>query len=159
MPIIKLETIIQSDIETCFDLSRSIDLHQISTAHTKEKAVAGVTKGLIGLNETVTWQAIHFGIKQKLISKITGFNRPYYFRDEQIKGAFKFIQHDHYFEMKNDYVIMKDVFNFQSPFGFLGRLADRFIIINYLKKLLTDRNNIIKEYAESGKGKELLNKN
>ncbi|MFX8875810.1 hypothetical protein ABTM97_19785, partial [Acinetobacter baumannii] len=77
------------DIEKCFDLARSIDLHQISTAETNEKAIAGKTNGLINLNETVTWEATHFGIRQKLTSKITKFDRPYHFRDEQVKGAFK----------------------------------------------------------------------
>ena len=57
MPTIKLETIIKSTIETCFDLSRSIDLHRISTANTNEKAIDGITKGLINLNEFVTWRA------------------------------------------------------------------------------------------------------
>lgn len=47
MPTIQLETIIDADIKICFDLSRSIDLHQISTAKTNEKAIAGVTAGLI----------------------------------------------------------------------------------------------------------------
>jgi ligand-binding SRPBCC domain-containing protein len=158
MPEIQLTTTIQSAIEVCFDLARSIDLHQISTAHTNEKAVAGITKGLINLNEFVTWQAVHFGIKQKLTSKITAFNKPFYFRDEQVKGAFKFIMHDHFFETKNELVIMKDVFSFQSPFGFAGTLADKIILTNYLTKLLAKRNNIIKEFAESGKWKEILRK-
>ena len=47
MPIIELETRIYSDIETCFDLARSIDLHTISTAASNEKAIAGRTSGLI----------------------------------------------------------------------------------------------------------------
>lgn len=156
MPIIYLQTKIKSTIEICFDLSRSLDLHKISTAHTKEKAIDGVTTGLINLNEFVTWQAVHFGIKQKLTSKITAFERPFYFRDEQVKGAFKFIIHDHYFETKNDEVIMKDIFSFQSPFGFSGRLADKFILTGYLTKLLVNRNNIIREFAETLKWKGIL---
>lgn len=71
MPCIKIETTIHAPVQRCFDLSRSIDLHQISTIETKERAIAGKTSGLIGLNETVTWQAKHFGITQKLTSKIT----------------------------------------------------------------------------------------
>jgi len=63
MPTIKLETKIKSGINICFDLSRSIDLHQISTVKTNEKAIDGRTKGLIDLNEFVTWRATHFGIK------------------------------------------------------------------------------------------------
>ncbi|MES2681583.1 MAG: SRPBCC family protein [Bacteroidota bacterium] len=151
MPTIKLEIEIFSDIETCFDLARSIDLHQISTAKTNEKAISGRTSGLINPDETVTWQATHFGIRQKLTSKITAFKRPFHFRDEQIKGIFKFIIHDHYFEQKDQKVIMKDVFSFQSPFGIFGRIFDKLVLTKYLRKFLIERNDIIKEYAETGK--------
>jgi len=41
MPAIYLETQIKSTVEVCFDLSRNIDFHQISTAETNEKAIAG----------------------------------------------------------------------------------------------------------------------
>ncbi|MEO8711377.1 MAG: SRPBCC family protein [Parafilimonas sp.] len=148
---------VRSSIEICFDLARSIDLHQISTAKTSEKAIAGTTTGLINLNEFVTWQAVHFGIKQKLTSKITAFNRPFHFRDEQVKGAFKFMIHDHYFEINNDVVIMKDVFSFQSPPGFIGRLVDIMVMKTYLTKFLMYRNNVIKEFAETDRWKEVLN--
>src|SRR4249919_3252240 len=146
MPIIELETKIKSGIEICFDLSRSIDLHKISTAKTNETAIAGITSGLINAGEYVTWQATHFGIRQKLTSKITGFDRPVYFRDEQLKGAFKYIIHDHYFKNQGDAVIMKDIFNFQSPFGLAGKLLDRIVLTKYLTKFLVLRNNVIKEY-------------
>jgi adenylyl- and sulfurtransferase ThiI len=42
MPVITLETYINADKQTVFDLARSIDLHQISTKHTNEKAIAGI---------------------------------------------------------------------------------------------------------------------
>jgi hypothetical protein len=98
MPLIHLETKIKSEIGICFDLSRSIDLHKISTSKTNERAIDGITSGLINIDESVTWEAKHFGITQNLTSKITQFKRPFYFRDEQIKGAFKYISHDHLFE-------------------------------------------------------------
>jgi len=156
MTTIELETRIKSDLETCFDLSRSIDLHQISTAKTKEKAIDGKINGLINLNEFVTWQAIHFGITQKLTSRITAFNKPFHFRDEQLKGIFKFIIHDHYFSFQNNTVIMKDIFKFQSPLGYIGKLFDKIILTGYLKRLLINRNNIIKEYAETSKWKSII---
>jgi len=158
MPAIYLETQIKSTVEVCFDLSRNIDLHQISTAETNEKAIAGRTKGLIEAGEFVTWQAKHFGITQKLTSKITAFNKPFYFRDEQQKGAFKYIIHDHYFESHNEYVLMKDIFNFQSPFGLIGNLVDKIVLTNYLRNILLKRNMVIKKYAETEKWKSLLNK-
>ncbi|MEP6949246.1 MAG: SRPBCC family protein [Ginsengibacter sp.] len=156
MAAIELETQIKSGIETCFDLSRSIDLHRISTIRTNEKAIDGKTSGLINLGEFVTWQATHFGIRQKLTSKITALDRPFHFRDEQQQGAFKYIVHDHFFESGDGKVIMKDVFKFQSPFGYIGKLADKIFLNNYLKKLLVDRNKIIKEYAETEKWKLIL---
>ncbi len=157
MPVIELKTNIHASAEICFDLSRSIDLHKISTASTNEKAIDGTTHGLINLNEFVTWQAKHFGVTQKLTSKITVYDRPFHFRDEQQKGAFKYIIHDHYFETNGDKVMMKDIFNFQSPYGFLGRIIDKMILTNYLRKLLKTRNKIIKEYAETEKWKLVLN--
>lgn len=155
--IIELSTEIYSSIEICFDLARSIDLHKISTANTNEKAISGKISGLIGLNEFVTWQATHLGIQQKLSSKITAYERPYYFVDEQISGVFKSMHHLHKFEQQGVNVLMLDTFTFQSPFGFLGQIFNHLYLTKYMKKLLMERNRIIKEYAESGKWKIVLN--
>ena len=157
MPTIRLKTEIRGNIETCFDLARSIDFHKISTSNTNEKAISGVTSGLINLNEQVTWQATHFGITQKLTSKITAFKKPFHFRDEQLKGIFKCFTHDHYFEQLGDKVIMKDVFSFHSPLGILGQVFNYLVLTKYLTKFLIKRNNLIKEYVETTKWKLILN--
>lgn len=156
MPLIELQTEINSTIEICFDLSRSIDLHKISTAKTNETAIDGVTKGLIGSNQFVTWEAIHLGFKQRLTSKITAYDRPYYFCDKQIKGIFKKIKHDHYFVVVNGKVLMTDKFLFESPFGFIGQIFNKVFLTEYLKKFLIERNQIVKDFAESDKWKQLL---
>ena len=156
MPTIKLETVINAPVGICFDLSRSIDLHKISTAKTNEEAISGITEGLIGQEEFVTWQATHFGIRQKLTTKITAYNRPFHFRDEQIKGIFKLLKHDHYFEQKNNGTKMTDDFYFESPFGILGHIFNKTILTKYLRKFLVERNDLIKEIAESGQWKEFL---
>ena len=157
MPKIELTTKINAPIEICFDLARSIDLHRISTAHTSEDAISGVTSGLIGLNEYVTWRATHFGITQTLSSKITGFDRPHYFVDEQVQGAFKSIHHLHQFEEAKGVVTMTDYFEFSTPYGIFGRLFNILILTSYLRKLLLKRNEIIKQYAETDQWKLVLN--
>src|SRR5258707_14446209 len=63
MPLIRLETYINAPIKRCFDLSLSVDLHRHSVADTHERPVAGVNSGGMKLGDTVTWEAIHFGIK------------------------------------------------------------------------------------------------
>lgn len=149
MPTIRIETIITGEIQTCFDMSRSIELHLESTKRTKERAIAGKTSGLLELGETVTWEATHFGIRQQLTSKITAFDSPTYFRDEQIKGIFKKFEHDHYFEQKGDQVLMTDVIYFESPLGLIGILFNKLILTNYLKRFLIERNQCIKNHFES----------
>ncbi len=51
---------------------------------------------------------------------------------------------------------MKDIFEFQSPFGIFGKIFNELILTKYLRKLLIDRNKVIKEFAETGKWKTLL---
>lgn len=156
MPRIKLETIIDAPIERVFDLARCIDLHAESLLHTNEKAVAGVTKGLINLGETVTWEATHFGIKQKLTSKITICERPVKFSDTMISGAFARFDHDHFFAAVDGKTLMRDVFDYDSPLGFLGEIADFLFLENYMKDLLTKRNETLKQIAESNDWKRFL---
>lgn len=149
MPIIKIEVEINAPIERVFDLARCIDLHEESMSRNNEKAIGGVTKGLINLGETVTWQATHFGIRQNLTSKITAFNRPFHFQDIMIKGAFKRFTHDHFFASKGANILMKDVFDYDSPIWFLGKIADALVLKSYMKNLLLERNLLIKKVAES----------
>lgn len=148
MPAIRLETFINAPKQNVFDLARSIDLHQISTAHTNEKAVAGKTSGLIELDESVTWEAKHFGVVQQLTSKVTAMNAPEYFVDEMVSGAFKSFKHEHIFEARGAGTLMIDVFNYVSPFGILGKLADQIFLKRYMTALLTQRNKVIKAHVE-----------
>ncbi|MFI5160011.1 MAG: SRPBCC family protein [Sphingobacteriales bacterium] len=149
MATITLSIFIDAPIEKVFDLARSINLHMESTKQTGEKAIAGKTSGLIELGETVTWRAKHFGIWKTLTSKITEFDGPNFFVDEMVKGAFKSFRHEHYFSTVNGQTLMKDVFVFESPLGILGRLFNWVILTTYMKRLLEERNRVIKETAEN----------
>lgn len=157
MPIIQLETKINAPIERVFDLARSIDLHKDTMSKYDEKAVAGVTSGLIKMNETVTWEATHFGIRQNLTSKITAFERPSHFRDSMVSGAFKRFDHDHFFEQIGEQTLIKDVFDCNSPLGILGWIADSLFVEKHLREMLRERNQLIKRIAESDDWRKFLN--
>jgi ligand-binding SRPBCC domain-containing protein len=157
MPTIEIITHINAPITRCFDLSRSIDLHKITMEGTGEEAIAGVTSGLIGKGERVTWRARHFGVTQTLTSQITQFDRPHHFRDEMIEGVFRMIRHDHFFESRSaDKTIVKDIFQFESPGGIFGSIFNKMILENYLRDMLTRRNQIIRQVAESDAWKSLI---
>lgn len=149
VPVIKLSTSINAPIEVVFNLSRSIDLHKISTAHTNEEAIAGVTSGLIGIGESVTWRAKHLGITQRLTSKITAFVQPHSFTDEMVAGPFNSFKHDHFFTDAGGVVVMTDIFTYKSPLAVLGHIADVLFLKKYMTTLLNERNRVVKQYAEN----------
>jgi ligand-binding SRPBCC domain-containing protein len=150
MPVIELTTVISAPRERVFDLSRSIDAHMDSAEGTSERAIAGVTKGLIGLHEQVTWEARHFGVRQRLTVQITAFDRPSHFQDVMVSGAFKSMIHDHWFSDHPEGTEMRDRFEFKSPFGILGRLADGLFLTSYMCRFLVRRNATLKRMVESG---------
>lgn len=148
MTTIKLTTYINAPVNRCFDLSRDVKIHELSTAKTNERAIAGRTEGLFELYDTVTWEATHFGLRQHLTVRITKMEAPNFFEDMMIKGAFKSMRHEHYFEVDNENTIMRDVFEYEVPFGIFGILFDFVILRKYMTNFLIVRNKIIKEVAE-----------
>ena len=156
MAVIHLETVIAAPKERVFDLARSIDAHQDTTEGTGERAVAGVTSGLLGPNEEVTWEARHFGVTQRLRVKMTSFERARHFQDVMLEGAFNRMKHDHSFEERDGKTVMIDRFEFRSPLGFLGTLVDRLFLAGYMRRFIVKRNAILKHTAESDDWKKYL---
>ena len=157
MPHIHLTLFIAAPVDRVFNLSRSINLHQISTIDTNEKAIGGVLNGLININETVTWQAKHLFKTRQFTSKITAMQSPDFFIDEMLKGDFKSFHHEHHFKAVENGSIMIDVVNFESPYGIIGKIANSLFLKSYIEKLLIKRNTVIKDYAETQKWKVILN--
>jgi ligand-binding SRPBCC domain-containing protein len=148
--VIRLELVteIAAPLDRCFDLSRSIDLHVRSVNWTGEKAIAGVTSGLIGPGQNVTWRGRHFGLQLKHSSRITQYTRPTFFRDEMIKGQFRSFCHDHLFEERGAITFMKDVVQFEAPLRLVGWIAERLVLRSYVEGLLIKRNGHIRAVAE-----------
>lgn len=145
-------TIVRSPIERCFDLARSVEVHLAGNVHWGEQAVAtgGVTSGLIGLGQRVTWRAKHFGVWQELTSEIVQMDRPTHFQDVQVRGIFRSMRHDHFFHpISPSETEMRDVFTFAAPLPILGRLAEIAFLRRYMRDLLRERNAAIKQAAES----------
>lgn len=149
MASFRIVTRIAAPIEVCFDLARDIDFHTRSLGHTGERAVAGRTSGLIGLCESVTWEARHLGVRQRLTSEITSFDSPRYFRDVMTRGAFQSFAHDHRFEAVDGGTVMTDEIEFRSPLGPLGLLVDSVFMTGYLRRLLEGRSQAIRRAAEA----------
>jgi ligand-binding SRPBCC domain-containing protein len=154
---IRLSTRIAAPRERVFDLTRSIDLHTRSLDWTREEPVAGRMSGLIGLGETVTWRARHLGVRQRLTSRIRAYDRPAYFQDVMVRGAFAWMEHDHWFDTTPDGgTVLRDDFRFAAPLGVLGRIAEALVLRRYMTRFLERRNAVIKRVAESEEWREFV---
>ncbi len=149
-------THIRAPLDRCFQLSLSVEVHLLGNVHFGEQAVTvpgdpGVkSAGILRRGDRVTWQARHFGIRQRLTSEITEYDRPHAFQDTMRSGAFAWMQHDHFFRrLGADMTVMGDVFRYAAPIPVLGVLAERLVLDRYMRDLLRERNRIVKRVAES----------
>jgi ligand-binding SRPBCC domain-containing protein len=149
MPTLELETRIAAPPEVCFDLSLDVDLHMASTSPSQERAIAGVTSGVMGLDDEVTWEARHFGIPWHMTSRIVEHERPIRFVDVMQRGPFGRWRHVHLFEPMDRGTRMRDQVYFASPFGPLGRLVDAAVLQSYMTRLIERRNAHLKSVAEA----------
>jgi len=113
------------------------------------------------MGEQVTWSARHFFIRQRLTSAITAFDRPRYFQDTMLRGAFRSMQHDHYFRSvptpdDTPATEMRDDFRFSAPLGPLGWISERLVLRRYMLNLLNERNAVIQQVAESNAWQQYL---
>lgn len=156
MPTLTLTTTIYAPSGRCFDLARSIDFHTHSMRATGERAIAGTTSGLIAEGETVTWQARHLGLTHRLTSRITCFEPPHLFIDEQVRGPFRSLRHEHRFERLDEHTTrLTDALTFRAPLGPLGRLAEP-LFTRHLRRLIAAHQQHLKEALESDEWRQFL---
>ncbi len=130
-----------------FDLSLSVATHLASMSRSREQAIGRVQSDSLSLGDEVTWRAWHFGIPWRLTSRITAFDRPRRFIDEQVRGPFHKFHHEHVFEEIGGGSRMIDIVEFEAPAGWLGRLAERLVLASYMRSLIDERNRYLAEQS------------
>lgn len=141
-----IETLAAVPPEALFAISLDIDQHVASMAQSGERAVGGVTAGAIGLGETVTWRARHFGIWFTLTSRITALDAPRRFVDEQVRGPFRTFHHEHVFVAEGTGTRMTDTITLASPI--FGAIVEPLILVPYLRRLIAQRNRALVDALE-----------
>jgi ligand-binding SRPBCC domain-containing protein len=136
----EVTTDIDAPPEVVFDLCLDVDAHLASMSQTGERAVAGVTTGRIGLDEEVTWRAVHFGVPFSMTSRVTALDRPRRFVDQQVRGPFRRFHHEHLFVPDGTGTRMIDRVSFAAPLGPLGWTVER--------RLIDTRASFVKTSAE-----------
>lgn len=157
MTIIALETRIAVPAMRVFLLSLSVDVHKASTKQTNEEAIAGVTSGLMGPGDFVTWRARHFGLRLTQTSVISRYQAPDCFVDRMTQSAFRTFEYLHEFSCVSTHsTVMRDELLFSSPLGPLGAIVDRLLLKAYVTQFLEARNALIQTVAESANWTEYI---
>ena len=148
MPTVTLVTEIHAPIDRCFDLCRDLEVHSRTVAHTQERLVGAKTTGLAEAGDVLTFEAVHLGVRQRLVSRISEVERPYLFADDMVSGAFARLRHVHTFTATGRGALMRDRLEWTSPLGVLGKLADWLFLERYMTRFLVTRNQNLKAIAE-----------
>jgi ligand-binding SRPBCC domain-containing protein len=74
-----------------------------------------------------------------------------------IEGAFKFMQHDHFFTaISESQTEMRDRITFAAPLSVLGNIAEQLFLKRYMDRFLRQRNEIVKQVAESDRWQDFI---
>ena len=149
MTTIETTTVVSAPIEVIFRMSFSIDLELAAAKDYGIRAIGGVTSGIIGAGQRVTWEVKQFGLRVTHTTEITGVEEPSYFQDSMIQGLFGSFQHDHFFRLLSTVQTeMRDEMRFSMPVRLTGLVAERLFVKRRLATLLSKRNDAIRSHAE-----------
>jgi ligand-binding SRPBCC domain-containing protein len=127
-----------------------VDVHAASLSGSRETATTSTGRRRLGLGDEVTLRARHFGLRWTMTSRITVHERPYRFVDEQTRGPFRLLRHEHRFQsLRPSGTRMTDRMTVSAPFGWAGAVVTRVLLAPYLRRLLEQRAAHIKRVAEA----------
>jgi ligand-binding SRPBCC domain-containing protein len=148
--VIEVVSVIGAAPATVFDLELDVDVHTDSLRGSDENATTSSGRRRLLLGDEVTFRARHFGLPWRMTSRVTGYDRPHYFVDEQIRGPFRTLRHEHHFDLLDGGgTRMTDRMTISAPLGPLGAMVTRRLLVPYLRRLLTQRASHIRSVAET----------
>lgn len=146
--IIRVVTEIDAPPQVVFELALDMDVHAASLAGTGETATTSSGDAHLGLGDQVNFTARHFGLRWHMTSRVTEHDSPRRFVDEQVRGPFQAMRHEHSFEQNGSGTRMVDRVDFAAPIGLIGKAAERLWLRRYLRRLIQDRGQHLKAMAE-----------
>jgi ligand-binding SRPBCC domain-containing protein len=149
VPLVQVVTLIRERPEVVFDLERDAGVHAASMARSGETATTSTGRPTLEHGDTVTFTARHFGVTWTLSGRITEYDRPHRFVDEQVAGPFRAMRHEHLFAAIDERTTrMTDRLRFEAPLGPLGAAVGRLVLAPYLRSLLRERGAHVRSLAE-----------
>ncbi|PRY15815.1 SRPBCC family protein [Kineococcus rhizosphaerae] len=151
--LIEVVTDVAADPGVVFDLELDVDMHTASLRGSGERATTGSGRRRLQLGDEVTFHARHLGLPWRMTSRVTAYDRPHRFVDEQTRGPFRSLHHEHLFAALPGGTRMTDRMSVTAPAGPLGAVVAHLVLAPYLRRLLRRRAAHVKQVAESAGGR------
>jgi len=141
------------DIETAWRFfSSPANLAKITPKNMKFMELSGyndeeIYEGMI-INYTV---APILNIPLKWRTRISGVQSNRSFSDFQEKGPYKYWSHFHEFIPNSGGVLMKDIVDYELPFGIIGNIAHRVFVKKKLAQIFEFRYSVIEKLFNSNR--------
>lgn len=156
MPNIHLTTFISAPAERVLDLSRSIGIYKLLFHKRKETFRAATGGSLMLLKETFSIEAKHLRKTRQLTLHMSNFSTGQYYMIEKVKGSLSVYRHDHFVKEVANGTLLIDKIEYGYPEDFIGRVLSKLYLHAGLEKLIEQRNELIRQHAESEKWRVLL---
>ncbi len=144
--------LVHAPVDRCFRLTCSIALVHEELGM---NAVSGRTEGFVTGGDVVRWEGWQLGLKHFHVSHISSYQRPVLLQDTMLDGRFKTFQHDHHLREVTDAAhpersgaLLEDELRFSLPFGKVGEIVARTIMVPHIRGLMKSRFARIKRIAE-----------
>lgn len=138
---LKKTQLLNTDIDTIWDFASSPkNLKEITPDYmlfniTSEGLPEKMYPGMI-----ITYEVSPLlNIKMKWVTEITQVVEKKFFIDEQRIGPYSLWHHQHFFEEKDEGVLMTDIVTYKPPFGLLGDIANSLFIEKQLEEIFQYR--------------------
>ncbi|HVG26703.1 MAG TPA: hypothetical protein VM865_03775 [Acidobacteriaceae bacterium] len=120
--------------------------------------VSGRTEGLVRGGDTIRWEGMQLGFPNFHVSLIVPetWDAPRFFQDRMIAGRFRSFEHDHRLTPSIDGVLLDDELRFTMPFGAIGDLVGRKVLVPHIRGLMRRRFHLLKRIAESDEWRQFL---
>jgi ligand-binding SRPBCC domain-containing protein len=152
MKLYKIETVqhINTTIEECWDFFSSPKNLQTITPNNMSFVIQDFDEKRMYPGQIITYTLKPLlGIKVSWVTEITVSKENEYFIDMQLFGPYKLWHHKHFFEPAETGVKMTDIVHYALPFGFLGRIMNKWIVESKVKSIFDYRRHKIDEIFNS----------
>ena len=148
--MLEVVTLVEAPAWVVLDLALDVDAHT-SSVPGQETATTSTGRRILGLGDEVTFEARHFGLPWRMTSRITSYDRPGRFVDEQTSGPFRSLRHEHVFrDLGGSRTEMVDRMHVRAPLWPLSVPLTRTVLEPHLRRLLVQRAAYLKQRAEGG---------